>query len=553
MLGRAATAALRFPRTACGRSAHAHALHALAAAAGSRAVELGPRAVGVAAVVARWPAARWATTEARSPAKGDDAAADNQERQQPVVLRARGPSSGNQRDTIVIGHKSLDLLMQHIAKGRARQAIGLFNQILADAKELLGQLPPNDYVNLMSLAAFNAHLPELYTPHARLQAVKRIMTTAEEFSVRLNPDALRILAEAHANNGDFAGFEAVLDMIRQRGGNGKLPSLLAAHSRAYLIAGQEDKGMQIWDELAVGNNLAPALEHLFETHAMRGDTDGAVRTLERLVAQFPKKSVGQLTLVKVCNAILAKNDLDGLVRLFKMTEHKGVLHASLMCSRVASKLALAGRFEDALAILNVRRSLAADWRPLHTQIEIIARDGLGQNSHLPRLFMLVTRAWDDSDIHARCSAVLASHVGPISDASQLNALLESHVLIDGNDQLVVLPLLLCGYTAKGDIASMRVVFEELKNRGIRMPESMLIHMLHLVLAQSGPMEATSILQAVFGADLLIKRSRTPGDDLMAFISKSLPGFEMQLQALPRTSQSSDWGRNAESDGSRDSS
>ncbi|KAL2918109.1 hypothetical protein HK105_202523 [Polyrhizophydium stewartii] len=533
MLGRAATAALRFPRTAWGRSPHAHALHALAAATGSRAVERGPRAVGVAAVLARWPPARWATTEARSPAQGDDAAAADSTAAPDVQAdeSGKGPAKGGVKDAAAAARtrkpkaspkkarettgsaatpndarlakgtsdmslKDIRKLRRSIRYWRIKHAIEIFDKIKRKSPEALKQLSPRKFCLFVSVVTDADAFSTDCTPKQRVEAAQRIVATAKELGVTLPPSVDLSLLDGHALAGDFAGFEKLLAEMRDAGVDTETPDVLAAQSRVHLVAGDAEKGMQLWSKLAEIDKTKAPHEHLIETHILLHDVDGALLALETLLQQFSGQVPKSELYFKLFKLLTLKSDVHTIARVFARPELRDVFQQRKLCHRIAGALALGGRFQDALDILEVHRQPSSKMKEPHIVTEIVARDGLGQNDQALALFAQLGNPVYDSKITLDAGAVLVKHVGSVADADQLERVLASHEIVSKLHKHMALVMLLRGYTASGNLDSMRIAFDEILKRGLPIPSMTLKSMVALAVDQSSPNDAMRMIERI---------------------------------------------------------
>ncbi|KAL2912717.1 hypothetical protein HK105_207825 [Polyrhizophydium stewartii] len=570
MLGRAATAALRFPRTACGRSAHAHALHALAAAADSRAVERGPRAVGVAAVLARWPPARWATTEARSPGssggtnaggltaargkkatQGSKAAAKGGVKDAAAAVRTRKPKAPPKKARDTKGSKvnpevarlsktSSNPSLKHIHKLRfftelkySSSIIDKFYMIKSKYPEALKQLSPDEFASLVSIAISAHHFRVDTTPQERLEAAQRIAATAKELGVTLPPSVDRSLLDGHALAGDVAGFEKLLAEMRDAGVDTETPDVLAAQSRVHLVAGDADKGMQFWTKLAEIDKTKAPHEHLIHTHAFRQDVDRAVHALETLLQQFPDETPSEQCLDKLLTLLIVKRDTYSLGRVAKMPQLSGAWKTGDLCHRIAGALVRGGRFQDALDILDVRRKSGANMSDPYMLTEIVARDGLGQHDQALALFAQLGNPVYDSKIALDAGAVLVKHVGSVADADQVERVLASHGIVSKLHRHMALVMLLRGYTASGNLDSMRIVFDEMLKRRLALPKTTLKNMVTLVADQSSPDDAMRSIERMLEVKMPVSGSDFRVERATAYLWENCPKLHPRIKQFNR--------------------
>nr|KAJ3421519.1 hypothetical protein HK105_003246 [Polyrhizophydium stewartii] len=377
--------------------------------------------------------------------------------------------------------------------------IDKFYMIKSKYPEALKQLSPDEFASLVSIAISAHHFRVDTTPQERLEAAQRIAATAKELGVTLPPSVDRSLLDGHALAGDVAGFEKLLGEMRDAGVDTETPDVFAAQSRMHLVAGDADEGMQFWSKLAEIDKTKAPHEHLIQTHAFRRDVDSAVHALETLVQQFPDETPREQCLDKLSSMLIDKRDTDSLARVAKMPQLSGAWKTGDLCHRVAGALALGGRFQDALDILEVHRQPSSKMKEPHIVTEIVARDGLGQNDQALALFAQLGNPVCDSKTALAAGAVLVKHVGPVADADQLERVLASHEIVSKLHRRMALVMLLRGYTASGNLDSIRVVFNEMLKRGLAIPKKTLKNTVALVAEQSNPEDAMRMIERTLEA------------------------------------------------------
>ncbi|KAL2912727.1 hypothetical protein HK105_207835 [Polyrhizophydium stewartii] len=402
--------------------------------------------------------------------------------------------------------KYTEKLRMFIKLKHLKASIYNFDVIKSKYPEALKQLSPDEFASLVSIAISAHHFRVDTTPQERLEAAQRIAATAKELGVTLPPSVDRSLLDGHALAGDVAGFEKLLGERRDAGVDTETPDVLAAQSRVHLVAGDSDKGMQFWSKLAEIDKTKAPHEHLIQTHAFRRDVDSAVHALETLVQQFPDETPREQCLDKLSSMLIDKRDTDSLARVAKMPQLSGAWKTGDLCHRVAGALALGGRFQDALDILDVRRKSGANMSDPYMLTEIVAHDALGQHDQALALFAQLGNPAYDSKIALDAGAVLVKHVGSVADADQLERVLASHEIVSKLHRRMALVMLLRGYTASGNLDSMRIVFDEMLKRRLAIPKTTLKNMVALVAEQSSPDDAMRMIERILKAKVPVLSS-----------------------------------------------
>ncbi|KAL2912725.1 hypothetical protein HK105_207833 [Polyrhizophydium stewartii] len=402
--------------------------------------------------------------------------------------------------------KYTERLRMFIKLKHLRASIYNFDVIKSKYPEALKQLSSDEFASVVSIAISAHHFRVDTTPQERLEAAQRIAATAKELGVTLPPSVDRSLLDGHALAGDVAGFEKLLGEMRDAGVVIETPDVLAAQSRVHLVSGDADKGMYFWTKLAEIDKTKAPHEHLIETHAFRQDVDSAVHALETLVQQFPDETPSEQCLDKLFSMLIDKRDTDSLARVAKMPQLSGAWKTGDLCHRVAGALALGGRFQDALDILDVRRKSGANMSDPYMLTEIVAHDALGQKDQALALFAQLGGCAYDSKIVLDAGAVLVKHVGSVADADQLERVLVSHEIVSKLHRHVALVMLLRGYTASGNLDSIRVVFNEMLKRRLAIPKTTLKNMVALVAEQRSPDDAMRMIERILKAKVPVLSS-----------------------------------------------
>ncbi|KAL2912716.1 hypothetical protein HK105_207824 [Polyrhizophydium stewartii] len=398
--------------------------------------------------------------------------------------------AGNARRTL------LNELQASIKQGELLLALDLFDKIEVESPRMLSRLTSNGFGDLISLVAHGDAPRPVSDASVRLRIAKRISDVAKDMGMTLGSDVLCTLLELHTNAGNAAGVDDVLAKMQARRMSVDPHEALAAKCRACLIGGRMNEGMEIWGRLAESDKSPFPLKHLAETHIMRRDFGSTMRTLEELAQAHPTAHLSRPLLLQLCEMLLVEDNLDDAVRLFELSEASGILQASRFCAQIACRLALTGRFEDTLGVLDMRRDSSADWSTALTCAGIIALDGLGKVDQALALFPRIRRFRSDAKHALRAAEILVKHVGPVDSDAQLESLLASHGVLAQLSNHAALVMLLRGYIAKADLVSARFVFEELLLRPLEIPSSDLTRLVVAVLNAAGPQAAINVLSMV---------------------------------------------------------
>nr|KAJ3411998.1 hypothetical protein HK105_002467 [Polyrhizophydium stewartii] len=138
--------------------------------------------------------------------------------------------------------------------------------------------------------------------------------------------------------------------------------------------------------------------------------------------------------------------------------------------------------------------------------EIVAHDALGQHDQALALFAQLGNPAYDSKIALDAGAVLVKHVGSVADADQLERVPASHEIVSKLHRHMAPVMLLRGYTANGNLDSVRIVFDEMLKRRFAIPKTTLKNMVALVADQSSPDDAMRMIERMLEAKVPVLNS-----------------------------------------------
>ncbi|KAL2912723.1 hypothetical protein HK105_207831 [Polyrhizophydium stewartii] len=437
------------------------------------------------------------------------------------------------KDTSDTSFEHIQKLRELIETKAQMIAIDRFEKLKRSDPAALKQLRPHEFEAFISLVLFTYLFNNRITAMGRLEAAQRIAATAKELGVTLPPSVDRSLLDGHALAGDVAGFEKLLGEMRDAGVDTETPDVLAAQSRVHLVAGDADKGMQFWTKLAEIDKTKAPHEHLIETHAFRQDVDRAVHALETLVQQFPDETPGEECLDKLFSMLIVKRDTDSLARVAKMPQLSGAWKTGDLCHRVAGALALGGRFQDALDILDARRKSGAMADDPYMLTEIVAHDALGQHDQALALFAQLNSPAYDPKIALDAGAVLVKHVGSVADADQVEKLLESHKIVSKIGMHMALVMLLRGYTVIGNLNSMHVVFDAMISYRCPIPRRTLRHVVMLVMEKESPDKAMRMIEKMLKENMPMSGPHYKVEFACTLLQDNYPELRRRIKRVNR--------------------
>ncbi|KAL2918107.1 hypothetical protein HK105_202521 [Polyrhizophydium stewartii] len=395
-----------------------------------------------------------------------------------------------------------------ISLNRGRPASDKFVKLKLKSPELLMQLSPEEYAQLVSAVVFGADPVWNFRPKQRLETAQLIAATAKELGVTLPPSVNLSLLEAHAMTGNIASFEKLLGEMRDAGADTETPDVLAAQSRVHLVAGDMNKGMQFWSKLAEIDKTKAPHEHLIETHLLRRDVARVERGLLTFISRFVDQLPSDACMDKIMHLIITQREFDTLVRLFKYTESTGLLHASPVSAQAVSALANFGHPQEAITILAIRRRFNIKNGSSHICAEIMAREKLKHNDELPALFASIRDLPAfDFEPEVVAGVILTRQVGRIDASKPIDNLLESHEILSKLDKHVALAMLLRGYTQRQNGPLLLLMFDGLVERRLGIPRSVIGAAFNVVLLNFGPNAAMGLIERMVKAKLPIDEPR----------------------------------------------
>ncbi|KAL2918084.1 hypothetical protein HK105_202498 [Polyrhizophydium stewartii] len=501
--------------------------------------------------------------------KGDDAAADNQKRQQPVVLRARkevkaaskysgegfsAPGTSNSAlaedvdiPDIAIADEATSRMRRPISPNTPKQtaellgkltnsidsnygprSVNIFQTLETQSPDALAHLAPTHFSKLVYFVLFSQRLSISSDDHERHHLVECIYQRARSFGLPSTPLMLQHLAESYARVGDVAAVEKLAAAIHRHGLPVASRPILAARSRAYMVAGQSDKGMLIWGKLA-DLDLDFAYTYLANTHIMLGDWRGLFTTLRSIGCPPASELLGNTAACKALGAMLQQDKMDEffeLLRMLKMPDSQKVQELWLDATR---RIAVKGRFQEALDNLAAMRWYVSSRPSLKLSLEILALAGLGQTNEIKSLLRIDDRHNRRTVHNEHLPSLLVERIGGLKTKAQLAQALETDSVLQSLGSDKALPMLLRGYATAMDGESMHTVFIECLRRRVSLQGETQRLVAECALRQLGPKLSLSLFDALLTAKM--RADVAAVDRLVGHIRQHHPELLFRAESL----------------------
>ncbi|KAL2918056.1 oxidoreductase activity, acting on NAD(P)H, oxygen as acceptor [Polyrhizophydium stewartii] len=460
-----------------------------------------------------------------------------------VAVMAAGPERmvlEAERVTIAGGHsffrESFKCLVRAIDKKATRSALRLFFRLEKLRPEALAQLSQHDYARLASSAVRSKELASAHTPHKRVEMAERIWAIGKRNGIPTSSMMWRAVAEGHARTGNVAAVEELLATMRSQGLDTETPRLLAAQSRAYLLAGDSDKGMAVWATLASKDDSKFPFKHLFRTHVMRSDRTAAELALEAASSRFGVEKTKADEAYDQCMMMLVYRNLEQFLRRFEDFRMLGGVPYGERWIVSQGRLVNRELFGEALGAVAAVSARHSGRSTSMIECDALAHFGLGKTEALPALFGEYARA-SQAGLSQRLCSMLVTLVGSLQTKEALNMALTSNEYLTALNQPDAFTALLDGYASLYDAESAQVVLRESLGCGNSVSAATQVRLLACIHRTFGLEAAMSMMSMLRDAGITIGKGAWGNyRALVGHNDESLPSQTLALFDLAEAGQ-----------------
>ncbi|KAL2912720.1 hypothetical protein HK105_207828 [Polyrhizophydium stewartii] len=405
--------------------------------------------------------------------------------------------------------EQLKKLQKELDKGRRVRAVEMFSRLDKMSAKATLRLLPRQVAKLMFSIVYTAHLDKEYSVERRLRLVKRVWQVAHERGGPISERLWRMYIDMHARTGDVEIVTRLLETMRIRGHDVTTVEMLLIESRAYFVAGREERGLQIWRTAQEKDRTARPYVHLLSTLILSGRPDRAVQLLEIALEEVPSFEAARGQIHSLCTQLAQRHDYAKVAKIARMLAGRAQLPQDFEWEQAAMQLMARKDFERALHILEAMRGMQLEAKAEHVDAEIVIRELMRQHTRLPELFSQSLALSPRLRLSSTASLVLVKVVGAVESGAQLDELLATHGILVRLGAAVSLESLLRGYVSFGGAESAGVVLGEIARRRIAVPQREVEAAVELVARQCGGETALAALEAVIGARMAVDGGRVP--------------------------------------------
>ncbi|KAL2912718.1 hypothetical protein HK105_207826 [Polyrhizophydium stewartii] len=414
------------------------------------------------------------------------------------------------------------------------KALHAFKLLTVRGPSWLSELPPKSYEELIAFAA-TKKLDKDVTLQERVKIGVIIYELSQQNGVKLSNKVHQSLFALHSSIGDFEYIERRMDELRAEGVNVDTPNMMAELCRAYMVAGKDDKGAEIWSRLVEADTSSFPLTHLLRTHILRKDIAGVEQAIKRLCAEFETEKLDKHLLTDACSLMIEKLDGDALVRLFAEPKLEQRLYEHYRFPDFVKTLNKAGRYQDVLDIFDKRWTMDLKSSIDYISVQIIACDGVGKLDLIPALLAREPSFPGNSEYASEACAVLARRTGPIKDEEQVNDLLGTHELLRRLPRASATMALMCGHTFQKDVDSAVAAFKVLIKHRARIPRNFLYNLIKMIMDERGGEAAIETLELMLVPRLRTKEPEYSMKKATDAIVRKFPHLEKRVNAFRKLS------------------
>ncbi|KAL2918081.1 hypothetical protein HK105_202495 [Polyrhizophydium stewartii] len=374
------------------------------------------------------------------------------------------PSRGQVRESAM---QDFERLTTAIDRNHALTSLKMFLKLEASSPDALVELSHRDFAKLAGFVVFSNDLPTEYTPQKRVETAEHIWAISKLNKIPTSSVMWRAVAEGHARTGNVAAVEKLLATMRDQRLDDEAPHLLAAQSRAYLLAGDKEKGMAVWHTLSKKDDSTFPLEYLVRTHVMCGDTHAAELALHAMRAQFGSELLGASALREACRLFLDKQDHERFVHFFSQLRAAGGVPDGDMWVPALRHFVGTGRYAETIETSAAMKARKMNPSRIQIECEVLALVGLDRTEALPALIAEYARL-SPLGLSKKLGDIVARLLGPLRTKEAFDKALASSIYMPPLDTKELFNGLLSGYVAMNDAESVKIVLRECLDRGGRM-------------------------------------------------------------------------------------
>ncbi|KAH6580659.1 hypothetical protein BASA50_010896 [Batrachochytrium salamandrivorans] len=334
-------------------------------------------------------------------------------------------------------------------------AFGIYKRIEHRDSSELAQLPMSYFVTLSQALRHNTNgmLRSMSSMH-RMEMAASVLYKMTALGIRCDFYTLRLSVDIHACCGDIAGAKAAYDQICQQSFDTEEPLLLGYMCKAYLLAGQDAKGLQFFKRQIKVDPTQRPYNMLIKAYAKRNDNVGVLTMLKELNSkQF---QIDTTLLAVLCDFYCRRGDYKQALQHMSEFISKGYSMTPALYTLQLKAYNGIGDFQSATDLLSDIRSkhIHVDHSMLLEEIRTHA--GMGKPDLMWKAYGMVKST---SNVNERGLAAMAKSIGSLTGTHAVDKIIREATKV-GCQTFSVARDLISGYASLGDAGSVKLLISE---------------------------------------------------------------------------------------------
>ncbi|KAJ1341358.1 hypothetical protein BSLG_004088 [Batrachochytrium salamandrivorans] len=361
------------------------------------------------------------------------------------------------------GGSSIDDRNRH---SYASIGIGLIYEVDRHYSEVLANLPELYFKQIIDILVFNGKdIARRMTPPDRLNYAAHVLECMKKHNVLPSFNLLKTAIYIYGHLRDLNSVDRVYAYIIQKGFDLHDPRLLTNMCRAYILNGQDEKGIAYFKRQHIRYHTQSAYNSLIGVYVDLNDHPGVFSALNLM--QNAKIPANADTIAMICKLYLAQNDLDTVCKHIEMFKSKGgVLESNMYHIQIRVCNA---RGEHQAVLDNIREMKASNVEISRKTLRyvITAYAHLGDVQRMLSVYR-ISAPTSSSSIESHTAMAMA--FGPLLSSDAVSDI-KIRAVYSSVSPITLLYDLVRGYQQLGDVVSVKLLLDDLEKAESRFSPS----------------------------------------------------------------------------------
>ncbi|KAH6576111.1 hypothetical protein BASA50_000165 [Batrachochytrium salamandrivorans] len=376
------------------------------------------------------------------------------------------PSSILSAATPTPSNHILRALMIAIDTRTHRSALDSFMRVDRHYPEVLANLPELYFKQIIDILVFNGKdIARRMTPPDRLNYAAHVLECMKKHNVLPSFNLLKTAIYIYGHLRDLNSVDRVYAYIIQKGFDLHDPRLLTNMCRAYILNGQDEKGIAYFKRQHIRYHTQSAYNSLIGVYVDLNDHPGVFSALNLM--QNAKIPANADTIAMICKLYLAQNDLDTVCKHIEMFKSKGgVLESNMYHIQIRVCNA---RGEHQAVLDNIREMKASNVEISRKTLRyvITAYAHLGDVQRMLGVYR-ISAPTSSSSIESHTAMAMA--FGPLLSSDAVSDI-KIRAVYSSVSPITLLYDLVRGYQQLGDVVSVKLLLDDLEKAESRFSPS----------------------------------------------------------------------------------